>query len=568
MLSLYGIQKSDFNGQYETWLGSIHHDDLERCHAENEMAIRGEKEYNTEFRICWPDGTVHNIRALATVQLNETGRPVHVIGTNWDITEQKHKEEVLLNARLESERASKSKSLFLANMSHEIRTPLNAIIGFSQLMGHDKLLTGTQKEYTGSIIRAGEHLLSLLNDILELSKMETGHLEINPANVDLHGLLADIRMIFKKLAQSKHLEFVFEIPEDLPRNVVVDGNKLRRILVNLIGNAVKFTDQGGIKVSISTNETGEDTENLVVVVQDSGPGISGSEMSKIFHVFEQTNTGLRHGSGTGLGLALSRELAVLMGGDITFVSDPAVGSVFTIHVQIRRKSDGAGGDPELKRVIRIASHHKPVHILIVDDHPDNLHVVSELLRMVGFNTIEAISGPDAIEKVTKQSFQLVLMDLRMPGMDGYETTRRLASLEQDRHVPVIAITATPLHEHENILESGFAGLIHKPFHKRDMFEMIGRLLEITYDYEEQPVTNLPGGRSVSEDMTEEIGQLSDKLISRMQQALSVADLDQLYELIREIETTMPELASNLMSHIINYDYNYLQKVLTKKESGS
>ena len=188
--------------------------------------------------------------------------------------------------------------------------------------------------------------------------------------------------------------------------------------------------------------------------------------------------------------------------------------------------------------------------------------------MVGFNTIEAISGPDAIEKVTKQSFQLVLMDLRMPGMDGYETTRRLASLEQDRHVPVIAITATPLHEHENILESGFAGLIHKPFHKRDMFEMIGRLLEITYDYEEQPVTNLPGGRSVSEDMTEEIGQLSDKLISRMQQALSVADLDQLYELIREIETTMPELASNLMSHIINYDYNYLQKVLTKKESGS
>ncbi len=567
MFALYGIQKSDFRGHYESWLACIHPDDLERCNTENEMAIRGEKEYDSEFRICWPDGTIHNIRALATVQRDSTGRPVHVIGTNWDITEQKQKEEVLLKAKLESEMANQSKSLFLANMSHEIRTPLNAIIGFSQLMSQDQHLTDKQKEYAGSIIRAGEHLLSLLNDILELSKMEAGRLELNPANVDLYGLLADIHMIFKKQAQSKHLDFVFEIPDDLPRTVFVDGNKLRRILVNLIGNAVKFTDQGGIVVRISTGKTGADDDNLRIVVQDSGPGISGSELSKIFQVFEQTKTGIRLGSGTGLGLALSRELAILMGGDISLVSNPEEGSVFTICVKIGKTTAGASEDEQIKRVVGIAGHHDPVRVLIVDDHSDNLHVVSEMLGMVGLDTMEASNGPEAIVLFEKQPPHIILMDLRMPGMDGYETTRRLSALEQDRHIPVIAITATPLREtHESIQAMGFDGIIQKPFHKRVLLEMIGRLLDLTYVYEEQPARTWLEKNSASEVMSEDIVQLSDELISQMQQALSVADLDMLYELIKEIEIAKPELARKLMSHIINYDYNYLQRVLTNKNA--
>ncbi|MEI6682560.1 MAG: PAS domain-containing protein [Bacteroidota bacterium] len=567
MFALYGMRHEHFSGRYEAWLESIHPDDVDRCNSENEMAIRGEKEFDTEFRICWPDGSVHNIRALAAVQPDDTGRAVHMIGTNWDITEQKKKEEILLKAKLESEMANQSKSLFLANMSHEIRTPLNAIIGFSQLMSHDKVLTDSRKEYANSIIRAGEHLLSMLNDVLELSKMEAGRLELNQTNVDLYGLLADIQMIFEKLAQSKHLRFVFEIADDLPRNVFMDGNKLRRILVNLIGNAVKFTDQGGVAVRINSEHAGGDIENLVVVVQDSGPGISANELPKIFHVFEQTTTGIRHGSGTGLGLALSRELALLMGGDITLASNPEVGSEFTVHVKMVKTAAGFGGDRALKKVVRIAECHGPVRILIVDDQQDNLYMVSELLKIAGFETIEAVSGPDAIAKFAAQPIHLVLMDLKMPGMDGYETTKRLSSLMQDHHIPVVAITATPMQEAPEVIsEMGFDGVISKPFHKRDLFGMIGKLLDISYVYEEQPTSDALENKSCSEVMAEDMEQLSDELISRMQHALSVADLDNLYELIKEIEITKPDLARKLMSHIINYDYNYLQKVLANKNA--
>jgi PAS domain S-box-containing protein len=229
MFEIYGINKTNFNNAYKTWLSCIYKDDLADTELEMQMAIKGVKEYDTEFRVIWKDNSVHNVRAIATIQRDNLGNPVRMIGTNWDITDQKKTEAVLLSAKLEAEMANKSKSLFLANMSHEIRTPLNAIIGFSQLLDRDTDLTSNQKEYITSIIRAGEHLLTLINNVLELSKVEAGRVILTPVNVDLHAFIEDIKMIFKEKVESKHLQFIIELDYNLPRIVYMDGESAQSV---------------------------------------------------------------------------------------------------------------------------------------------------------------------------------------------------------------------------------------------------------------------------------------------------------------------------------------------------
>ena len=374
MFAIYGVAKENFSGAYEAWLRGVHPEDMERGDAEIRMAINGEQEFNTEFRVCRPDGSVHNIRALATVQHDGSGNPQRIVGTNWDITEQKKTEEMLIKAREVAETANKAKSTFLASMSHEIRTPLNSIIGFSQLLSRDKQLSDLQREYNSIVIGAGEHLLSLINDILELSKMEAGRLELNQVNFDLHSLLNGIRMMFTEPARSKHLQFIFETADDIPRYVVADESKLRRLFINLIGNAVKFTDEGRIGVNIHFENGTDGKDRLTVKIYDSGPGIPESDLSTLFKRFEQTDAGINKGSGMGLGLALSRELAILMGGNVTVTSNVGQGSEFTFNVEIK------AGNPEpdvvrtTRRVNSLDNGQEVSRIRIVDDNEINLNM--------------------------------------------------------------------------------------------------------------------------------------------------------------------------------------------------
>jgi len=357
--------------------------------------------------------------SLSAIQIHNSW---HAVGVLRDVTDQKKIEQALLKAKQEAEMANKFKSIFLANMSHEIRTPLNAIIGFSQLMNRDKMLSDTQKEYTVSIINAGEHLLSLINDILELSKIEAGRVVLNPADIDLHALLNDIQMLFNEPTQSKNLQFLLEKEDDLPQYVFVDESKLRQIFVNLIGNALKFTEEGGIAVRARVDTVGGNKKILVVEVQDSGPGIPMEERDKLFKHFEQTSSGISKGSGTGLGLALSRELAILMGGDITITSEVGKGSIFTFQIEIKDGNPDAIEKSSPQGVIGIESSDISYRILVVDDKNDNLKVASDLLKLVGFETNEAVNGEDAIEKFESWNPHLILMDMRMPVMDGYEAT--------------------------------------------------------------------------------------------------------------------------------------------------
>ncbi len=569
MYRLFGIEKENSESPYETWLSVIHPDDKERVNLEMQNAFRGEKDFNTEFQVCWTDGTIHNIRALATVQNNESAHPVRMIGTTWDITKEKRTEAIILKAWQDAEHANKAKSVFLANMSHEIRTPLNAIIGFSQLMNRDKLLSEAQKEYNNSIIRAGEHLLALINDILELSKMEAGRLELNSRNVDLKALLADIQMMFKGPAQSKHLRFIFETSPELPRFIIVDENKLRRIFINLISNAIKFTDEGGVAVRIRMDNTSRNKNMLVAEIQDSGPGIAENESAKLFKHFVQTSTGINKSSGSGLGLALSRELALLMGGDISFVSETGKGSVFTFQVEV--KIGEAVAIPSIinRRVIGIENQVKKYRILVVDDKEENLQVVVNLLNLVGFETNEAFNGQEAIAKFETWNPHLILMDMRMPVMDGYEATRLIKLTEKGKRTPIIALSASSFNdEWQKSISLGMQGHIRKPFRESEFFGIIGDVLGIRFIYEEE----LPSAADEyfidtidNEVISKNITKLPNDLVLQMRNALSVADLDLLIELINRIDTDNSDLARHLLTLANNYDYDFLKQLLCLKE---
>jgi two-component system, sensor histidine kinase and response regulator len=564
MFALYGIKEGDFGAVYETWRAGLHPDDAERSYREIQMAISGHKEFDTEFRVIWPDRSVHTIRALAITKRDESGLALHMVGTNWDITEQKNAEEALSKARDEAEAANRSKSLFLANMSHEIRTPLNAIIGFSQLLNREQL-TDKQKDYSVSIHRSGEHLLKLLNDILELSKIEAGYGKLNPVNVDLYALLADIRMMFSQQAQSKTIQLNFETTGNLPQYILVDDNKLRQILINLIGNALKFTDKGEISVRAGIDHTDELKSMLVIEIHDSGTGISEYEIGNLFRQFEQASEGIKQSNGTGLGLALSRELAILMGGNISVTSQEGKGSVFIIRVEIKEGKPEAGEDPVSKRVIGIDHPKDSFRILVVDDREENRRVVVDFLHWVGFETQVAINGADAIARFEQWNPHLILMDLRMPVMDGYEATQRIKSTKKGKQVPIVVLSASKLEVDETkIAGLDIQGFIYKPFRENELFETIGHVLGIKYTYENEKTDVSPSGYIYNPvTIDADMAILPKKLVAQMQVSVEIADFQQLKKLIGKIDN--PELKQHLLVQANKFDLDYFQQILNNKE---
>jgi CheY-like chemotaxis protein/anti-sigma regulatory factor (Ser/Thr protein kinase) len=452
-------------------------------------------------------------------------------------------------------------------MSHEIRTPMTAILGFSQLMQRDPAATPQQLKQLDVINRSGEHLLTIINDILEISKIEAGRTTLNPTTFDLHALVNDLETMFRVHTDAKKLHLIVEHSSDLPRYVVADEAKLRQVLSNLLGNAVKFTQTGGIALRVRTSPGKGAGLRLVVEVEDTGQGISEKDIAGLFQRFEQTESGQKVRAGTGLGLAISRGFARLLGGDITVSSREGKGSIF--HVEIGVSAGDVAGvakkAEDSRRVVGVEPGHPKYRVLIADDSKDNRDLLAQMLGSIGFELRQANDGEEAIREFEAWRPDIILMDLRMPVIDGREATRRIKSGPRGKETSVIVLTASSFEDgRQDMIAAGADGYIRKPFRESELFEAIARCLSIKYVYAEETAGSLPQQSAATAVLSAEgLSHLPKRLVQDLRAAASGANLKSLLTLIRQVETQDAQAAEGLRGLANLYDYEAILRVLPR-----
>jgi signal transduction histidine kinase/ligand-binding sensor domain-containing protein/CheY-like chemotaxis protein len=392
----------------------------------------------------------------------------------------------LQRAKEAAEAANQAKSTFLANISHELRTPLNAILGFSQLLlrGGEHNLAPSQREDLAVINRSGEHLLGLINDVLEMSKIEAGRQRLNEHDFDLHQTLSGLEEMFRLRANDRGIGLRFLVDPAVPRFIRADEGKLRQILLNLLGNAVKFTTEGDVTLEAQLLNG----HSLRLAVHDTGPGIPPDEQEIIFIPFMQSTTGQQSQEGTGLGLTISRQFAQLMGGDLTLRSQPGDGSTFTLTIPVQVVEDAAPIPAPLpRRVLGLAPGQPLYRLLIVDDRAVNRRLLVRMLAPLGFSLREATTGEEALALWESWAPHLIWMDMRLPGIDGYTLTRRIKATRRGQATVIVALTASALEEDRaGVLAAGCDDYIRKPFREEELMAALERHLHVRFLSEETP----------------------------------------------------------------------------------
>ncbi|ABK99669.1 hybrid sensor histidine kinase/response regulator [Pelobacter propionicus] len=510
--------------------------DVIRARIEQQRA--GQIAQLIEEKVLRLDSSVIDVEVSAAPLNTEEGTAFQVILR--DISDRKRAEQALATAKEQAEAASRAKSEFLANMSHEIRSPMNGIMGMAQLMEYTEL-TDEQREYL-NVIRSSSHgLLSLINNILDLSKIEAGKIELERSDFSLRASIDDIVKAHLSQIHDKGLTIRTDIPAAAPDTLIGDQLRLKQILLNLLGNAIKFTCRGGIGISVAVSERRDERVRLRIDVTDTGIGIPTDAMERIFKPFTQADSSTtRQYGGTGLGLSICSRLAELMDGKITVESREGSGSTFSVHLPFAVSGTAmerrSGGSSQRAR----ASWDGPaLHILLVDDYEMNLLAVTRLLQRHGHTVVPARDGAEAVQKWEQEAFDAILMDIQMPVMDGMEATRTIRRREAGtgRHTPVIALTGRALQEEQDeIMGQGFDGHISKPIQLGMLFQELRRCLPHATKEEE---TILPSKETPSTVVDR---QLLARLLGKMELLLSSHNLATI-DLLSDIMKTAPPTAA-------------------------
>ena len=469
--------------------------------------------------------------------------------------------EALAKAKDSADTANRAKSTFLANMSHEIRTPMNAILGYTQLLQRDKGLNPSHREYVETIHRSGNHLLTLINDILEMSKIEAGRTTLNLSTFNLHSLLNEVNLMFQELCRAKGINLEYKLESNLPRVIEGDAGKIRQIVINLLSNAVKFTQVGGVLLRATAQQ--EDTNIMIsIVVQDTGCGIEADFLDKVFDAFAQSASGAHHG-GTGLGMSISRGFARLMSGDLAVKSDVGKGSsfTFTFKAMVQEKHAQSVDEPTSNDADRIkfTSHAK---VLIVDDVETNRKLLTEILMPIGLEIHQAASGEEGLQKYYQLNPDIIFMDLRMPGIDGLEATRRIRA--SGSKVKIVAISASVFHDDAKAaIAAGTDEFIGKPFQLTEILNVLRKHLPPAESKVESTPVIPKQTQTTAQDeaMSNGLENLPDNVKEQLLQASASGDIFRLYELLEGMGVQYPNAASTLRELTAELKFEEINKLL-------
>ncbi|AFY72455.1 PAS domain S-box [Synechococcus sp. PCC 7502] len=520
-----------------------------------------------ESQVYRKDGSIIWISENARTVRDSQGRLLYYEGLVENITARKLAEAELQRAKEVSDQANRAKSEFLSNMSHELRTPLNAILGFTQVLVRDASLSPDHQESLQIINRSGEHLLCLINDVLEMSKIEAGRATLNCGSFDLHYLLMNIEEMLKYKAKSKQLRLTCEIAPNVPRYISGDEGKLRQVLINLMGNAIKFTNRGTVTLRVQTTGINPDYQQLLFEVQDTGTGIAAHEIDSLFEAFIQSTSGRKSQEGTGLGLPISRQFVRLMGGDITVSSTVGVGTIFSFEIPVPNSQEQQPmRQLEFTRqVAGLAPHQPQYRILIVEDRRENQQVLLKLLEPLGFEVKLANNGEEGIEIWETWMPHLIWMDMRMPIMDGYTATKIIKGTPQGQSTVIIALTASAFEEERSqVVAAGCDDFVRKPFPAELIFTKMGEHLGLQYIYAEIPnlqqrslLSNSSNslGTSKPELTPQDLEAMSTEWREQMHLAASQLDEDRILELIDQVSNG--NLANGLRNLVNTFRFDQL-----------